>query len=218
MAVSQSMKRAVRRIADALGVYARRRGWWPLDFRLYFRVNEAWGRISVDFFAYEFEGKGTFENYQSVMDYLQTRLADDPELLNALGLVVSSFKNLEGRGLHAIESQSRLVKPRDLLKVAMREVAGLIDKYARDSGWDQKGYSLFRRANHEQDEVHIVLVAPATGDEAAVRELVRSRLADDPEVLKSFKLTYRVRNDSEPDWRRQLLDAGYKDFWALSRV
>jgi hypothetical protein len=218
MAISQSMKRAVRRIADALGVYARRRGWWPLDFRLYFRVNEAWGKIHITFYAYEFEGQETFESYQSVMNYLRTRLDDDPELLSALGLVVRSFKNLDGRGLHAIESHSRLVRPRDLLKVAMREVAGLLDKYARDSGWEKNDYSILSRVEPEQDKLRIILVSPNPEDDRGVSDLLQSRLADDPEILKSFEFSHKVPEDLGPEGLHSLIKAGYKDFWMLARA
>ena len=218
MAVSQSMKRAVRRIADALGVYARRMGWWPLDFRLYFRVNEAWGHIHVTFYAYAFEGRETFESYQAVMEFLRSRLNDDPELFHAVGLVVQSFKNLEGRGLHSIESHSRLVKPRDLLKVAMREVAGLLDKYASDSGWEKNDYSILSRVEPEQDKLRIILVSPNPEDDRRVSDLLQSRLADDPEILKSFEFSHKVPADLGPEGRHSLIKSGYKDFWTLAHA
>lgn len=92
---------AVRRVAEILGAYARREGWWPLDFRLYYRADEKWVKIHFIFVSDGFDGRDENESYRSIMDYVRIRSQDDSDLFGALGLVLQSFKQRNEGGIYS---------------------------------------------------------------------------------------------------------------------
>jgi hypothetical protein len=102
MAGGATLDRAVQRTAAVLRDYAREQGWGPEDFRLYASVSPEWEHIHVIFVSKGFEGRDYYESYASVKDYLSKRLADSPDLANALGLVIRDFKQVEQGGFYGI--------------------------------------------------------------------------------------------------------------------
>lgn len=107
MAVNTTLKRALRLIAGALTDYAKDQGWSPDDYWIYYHINPKWDKIHMIFVAKGFEGKGDFQNYASVRRYLESKLADEPELLNYMGLIVRSLKQVEEGGIYAIGPEYR---------------------------------------------------------------------------------------------------------------
>ena len=59
------------------------------------------------FVAKSLEEKGDFQNYSSVRRYLESKLADEPEPLDDMGLIVRSLKQVEEGGTYAIGPESR---------------------------------------------------------------------------------------------------------------
>ena len=218
------MKRAVRRVADVLGVYARLQGWWPLDFRLYFRVNGAWGKIHVNFVSDGFEGRDKFDCYQSILAFLKTRTADDPDLADAVGLVVSTFKQVEQGGLYAIGDEYTFVRPRDLVKLTARATTGVIAGFVKSQGWDALDYKPFRKTDSDQGLVQVVILARRLDDRddadlsGAVQGYARSRLAEEPEILNTLDIKIETVEDIDEEATRRLNQAGYKDAWELHEV
>ena len=98
------VRRAVRRIADALRAYADARGWSPEEFQVFARVNDRWGKIHIIFVSQRFENHPNFASYTSVRDFLRRELQDDPELDQAIGLVVRTPSQVEQGGIYAIGS------------------------------------------------------------------------------------------------------------------
>jgi len=107
MAVSTALKRALRLIAGALIDYAKDQGWSPEDYWIYYHINSRWDKIHITFVAKGLAGKGDFQNYASVRQYLESQLADEPELLNYMGLIVRSLKQVEEGGIYAIGPEYR---------------------------------------------------------------------------------------------------------------
>jgi hypothetical protein len=102
MAVSATMRRAVRRIAEALTRFAKLQGWGDGDYQIYYVMDPKWGHIHVLFVANGFEKKKEYENYVLVREYLEKELGDMPGLLNHLGLVVRSSEQVDEGGIYAI--------------------------------------------------------------------------------------------------------------------
>jgi len=121
MGLSPNMKRAVRRVADVLGAFARGSGWWPLDFRLYYRANEEWGRINFVFASDGFAKNDYIKNHRHIMAYLKDRLQDEPDLVDALNLSLRSMKELTEGGIYSVDRSYSFIRPRDLIS---RAVAG----------------------------------------------------------------------------------------------
>jgi hypothetical protein len=107
MAIDTTLRRAVRRIAEALTKYARRQGWKYDEYQIYYHVNSIWNKLHVIFVARGFEGRGDFQNYVSVREHLEKELADEPGLLDMLGLIVRSPKEVEEGGIYAIGPEYR---------------------------------------------------------------------------------------------------------------
>ena len=96
------VRRAARRIGEAIDGYARTRGWSPGDYRWFYRAQPEWGHIHVILVARGFKGRGYSESYRSVMEFLKGDLADEPGLVESLGLVVRDFDQVAEGGLYAI--------------------------------------------------------------------------------------------------------------------
>ena len=221
MALSPIMKRAIRRVADVLGAYAREHGWWPLDFRLYYRANEKWGKIDILFVSDGFDGLDEHEAYVSVMDHLGRWLSDEPELANAVGLVLQTFKETEEGGLYSIPRSYNPVRPRDLVVRALNEVSSLVVKYARDQAWADQDFNFFYRIDPtNQARLQIVVTAPEGVDSAGhggytLEGYIRSRLFDEPNILRTCEL--KVRTPLAQAEAGDLQKLGYKEFLPMPR-
>ena len=224
MALSPNMKRAVRRLANILGAYARKQGWWPLDFRLYYQTNEEWGKIRFVFVSDGFEGRNYDESYRSVMDYVGERLQDDPELIGALGLTLQSFKQLSEGGLYSIDQSYSAVKPKDLVRRAILHVAMLIVKFAKDHGWNEGDCRLLYRIDPESpDRVRIFLALGENElsiheNRRRIEDYVRSRLFDEPDLLSTFTIEIGVVEDLDKSDIKSMVDFGLRSYFAISRL
>ena len=98
------MKRAIRRVVQLLQRYATAHGWHPGEYQIFIRSNEEWGRIEVILVAREFPGKDEFEQWESVIDFLEKELKDDRPLFEALHLNLRTFDQVAEGGLYAIGS------------------------------------------------------------------------------------------------------------------
>ncbi len=215
------MKRAVRRIADIFGVYARKQGWWPLDFRLYFRADEAWGRIHATFVSDGFEGRDNLECYQEILNFLRQRTMDSPDLAKAVGLVVCTFKQVEEGGIYAIGANSTFVRPRDLVKLTIRETVGLVAGYAKTQGWNEQDYRILFKAIPDQSRVECAVLVKKTDDRRVDERMIsfhryaNSRLSEEPEILNTLDLEIEADDNSE---FLRLQGAGYEDYWAFHKI
>jgi hypothetical protein len=217
------MKMAVRRLADVLGAYARREGWWPLAFRLYYRADGKWGKIHFIFVSDGFEGRNETESYRSIMDYVRMRIHDDQDLVGALGLVLRSFKQMSEGGIYSIGRSYAFVRPRDLVKRAIREVASLIVKFATDHGWEDLDYIfLYRIDSDSSDLAHLILFVPKLdnppdSNRFPIKEYVSSRLFDEPDLVSSFALEVRETEAFGQDEINSLKESGFRDYFSFSR-
>ena len=82
--------------------YADERDWGSEDYRVYMRSEDDWNFVHVVLVARAFEGRDNFAVYSEVLDFLQKHLADQPDLLNSMGLVVMDFKQADDRGIFGI--------------------------------------------------------------------------------------------------------------------
>src|SRR5512135_3310632 len=102
MTQRSALKRWIRTLAAALQAFATEKGWKPDEYHVYVRVNKSAGRIHCILEAPGFEGIGDFERYVEVRSYLESRLRDDSDLFQALGLVVRIPRQIEEGGLDEI--------------------------------------------------------------------------------------------------------------------
>src|SRR5205823_4591383 len=96
------MKRALRRVIQLLRRYATAHGWQPGEYRIFLRANEEWGYIKIILVAKTFPGKDEFEQWESIIDFLEKELKDDRPLFEALGLNLRTFDQVAEGGLNAI--------------------------------------------------------------------------------------------------------------------
>jgi hypothetical protein len=218
MARSPVMKRAVRRLADVLGLYSRKQGWWPVGFRLYFDVNEKWGRINILFVADGFTTQDSSAHYHAIMEYLRSKLTDESELMRAVGLVTRSFAEVAEGGLYRIGDNYQFVRPRDLIRMAVRQAAQLGLDFVHNAGLRQDEWSYFYRAPEREDRVEVVLalkqssVIP-TATDASFQEFLDKRLFDEPDLRAA--LDSRIVDYEEAE---SLKGAGYREYFRLTRI
>ena len=105
MAVSNTVRRALRRTAETLTEFAKQNGWKNEDYGIYYWINEDWDKVHIVFVARAFDGSNEFENNVRVREFLATKLSDEPELLNSVGLVVRSERKTKEGGIYALGPQ-----------------------------------------------------------------------------------------------------------------
>jgi hypothetical protein len=98
------MRAGVRRLVAAFRAYAAAQGWTPSDYRLFIETNHQWGRIHAILVARSFPGETIDEHWNSVVDFLDEELKDDPNLRESLNLVLRTFDELEEGGIYRISS------------------------------------------------------------------------------------------------------------------
>jgi len=221
MALGPVMKRAVRRVADILGAFAHKQGWSPVEYRVYYQVNKTWGRLHFIFVSDGFDGRDDLEIYQSVMDYLEKRLSDEPELFEAVELVVESFRRIAEGGLYSIGDQYSYIRPRNLEKVTLRVVPELVGLFAKNRGLAEEDHGLLYKWDLDEDRLSLVFsmrkpINPGSDLRGALAEYLRTKLFDDPEVLQSFDVEVSEDERTGPASREALLSSGYRDYYSLS--
>jgi hypothetical protein len=111
MAVSSTLRRAVRGIAKNLMKYAQAQGWGPDDYLIYYRTNPNWDQVHFLFAARAFEGRDKFESYVAVRKYLEEELGDDTDLLGTLSLVIRDFAQLAKGGIYSVGPEYKEFRP-----------------------------------------------------------------------------------------------------------
>jgi hypothetical protein len=103
MATETALRRAVRLVAGALTQYAQEQGWRDEDYWIYYSINPHWGgRVHFVFVARGFDGRDDYESYRSVWRHLQRVLADEPDVLESLNLVVLGKNKVDEGGAYSI--------------------------------------------------------------------------------------------------------------------
>lgn len=102
MAEDPGLTAAQYLIAPALDRFARAKGWDRRDYGIYYKTNPDLGRIHILFVAEGFNHQDGHAATSEVWAYLETELHDEPEVLQAIGLVVRSMEKVAEGGLYAI--------------------------------------------------------------------------------------------------------------------
>lgn len=102
MAEDPGLTAAQYLIAPALDRFARAKGWDRRDYGIYYKTNPDVGRIHILFVAEGFDHQDDHAVTNEVWAFLETELHDEPEVLQATGLVVRSMEKVSEGGLYAI--------------------------------------------------------------------------------------------------------------------
>ncbi|VTT99873.1 unnamed protein product [Gemmataceae bacterium] len=113
-AVRQALQ-LIHRIVDEL---AAKNGWKSSDYRLYVWVKETDYTFSINLLleARSFPGRDEFEQWDRVLNFLEDRLRDEPEVRRALHLVIQTFDQTAEGGTRAIREP--LVPIEELISAA----------------------------------------------------------------------------------------------------
>ena len=105
MANSKPMKSGILRIEKLLLDYAHSRKWKKNGARVYFRVNEDWGRIVIVFVGpfSDDEDKRDHE-WEKIYEFLEKNLADDSILFHSINLVLRTPEEVSQGGVYSIDS------------------------------------------------------------------------------------------------------------------
>jgi hypothetical protein len=74
-------------------------GWGEGYCGIYARFDRKWGKIHLVFVAKGFGDGDYYRNYGLVMDYLEQRLRDDPDLFTAISLVIKTPSQADEGGM-----------------------------------------------------------------------------------------------------------------------
>ncbi len=95
------MKHELRQIASAFREYARSQQWASDEYCLLVKTIPDWGRIHLILAAKDFLGGGV-DPWLAVMRFLGKYRFDDPDLVDAISLTLSTFAQIKRGGLHGI--------------------------------------------------------------------------------------------------------------------
>ncbi len=223
MAFIDNLKQAARAVADTLGVYARSRGWKDDECRIAFRADRRKGQLYFIFASKHFDPEEELRNYVSVREYLGKRLADEPELLDAVGIVIETFEQLEEGGLYAIGPEYRAITPRNLARVALREVAQLITRYADNRGWPDFSYTVLYRFDddHAACDIRVRVDPGLSSIDDVRRELpvwIDRNLPNTPGLIGSFRLEVGPIDEELLSGDARTGNAGFKDFFGFRKI
>lgn len=112
MDLHPTLRRAARRIAEVLHQYAAARGWkytrwqdWSAgDYSIEMTLNENWLRFDVQFIAQAFAGMDPYDAFNSVQDWLESRLKNEPELTRNLNVHPVSPEQFERFGSSSLNT------------------------------------------------------------------------------------------------------------------
>jgi hypothetical protein len=102
MAEDPEMRREVFLVSGALSKFAKEKGWKDSDYWIYYKPNPDWGRVYFVFVAEPLNDQDLYAATTEVWSYLQKELAEVPDVLKSLGLVVRSKKKVDEGGLYSI--------------------------------------------------------------------------------------------------------------------
>jgi hypothetical protein len=104
MAEDSDMTRSVGLIAGSLTRFAKSQAWKDSDYWILYRTNPDWGKVHFLFVAEGFNDEDPYESTRTVWSHLENELANQPDVLKSLGLVVRSKKKVDEGGLYSIGS------------------------------------------------------------------------------------------------------------------
>jgi hypothetical protein len=113
MAISPTLRQARKRVAEALGEFAREQKWDPQDYKIFVRANKQWGHLQIILVLRDLEKLDYYDMYSTIWNFLREKLKDEPELVNYLGLVLRSFRQVEEGGIYTIEPDYMELKTSD---------------------------------------------------------------------------------------------------------
>jgi hypothetical protein len=94
--------KALKKIAGALGDFAKQQGWQPGEYQILFRVLEDWGKISVFLIAKDFGGLSEKDMWLRVWNFLEASLKLGGDIGFSVGLSVGDSKQLDRRGEYSV--------------------------------------------------------------------------------------------------------------------
>jgi len=216
MALGREMKRAIRRVSDLLAAYALNQGAELRDVRIDYRANESWGKLDFVLVSDVFAERDEYEAYKSAMTYLRHRLADDPDLISHVGLVIETFDQLAEGGLYAIGEDYKRVEPRDLTHRALIEVVTLVEVLVKERQWDEDIVRVLHKPPVCDSREVVLWVAawkiPSEQVAETLVELVKSKLAVEPDRLTSIELKAVNGEPSGPKSLDETLASGYREY------
>ena len=104
MARQNTLRQILVRIHQAVRELAAANGWQPEDYQLYVRVHEGTLVSSIHLMieARAFPGADDQEKWERVLDFLERKLKDLPELRGVLHLVIRTFDESANEGARLI--------------------------------------------------------------------------------------------------------------------
>jgi hypothetical protein len=104
MARQSSLRQVLVRINQAVHDLATVNVWHPDDYRLYARFDEGAFVNSLQLLleARAFPGTHEFDQWERVLDFLERKLKDVPELRGAMHLVIRTFDEATDEGYRTI--------------------------------------------------------------------------------------------------------------------
>lgn len=75
-----ALKQAARYVASLFDEYAASKGWGREDYLIAMKVNVVWNVFHVTLYNPAFPDQTSLEQFTDVMDFLDDRLKDDPDL------------------------------------------------------------------------------------------------------------------------------------------
>src|SRR5437773_1576282 len=102
VAVETAVKQGIRLVLDLFREYASARGWGPEDYRLYVWPNPDWFALHFLLVVRDYPHGNYDAAYDEILDFLESRLKDNPELFRMVGLSLLTFAEVEQRGEAAI--------------------------------------------------------------------------------------------------------------------
>src|SRR5207245_1000436 len=98
MVSETALKRALRRLAEALRHYATTQKWGPDDYQVFVHYTPDWGQLYFILVGRAFAVKDGENPWFSVRHFLEHELKDVPDLWEALHWTVQTFDQVKARG------------------------------------------------------------------------------------------------------------------------
>lgn len=233
MALKSSLTLITRRISAAVKKAATHLGLERDQYALAGSFDENSERIYLTLGVNQ--GVDERQLYTDVMDEIQKSLPELPQVSSHVGLVIRrvqktddiylSSATAEGEEdlsekFESAENESR--RPERLLKRTVRLVAEKLTNFAKENHWGDPTYWIYYSVDPELDQVRFVFAAEAfdgqndAGPYEAVLEYLKDVLADEPDVLDSFRLRVIGKHGAD---RKESGHPGpeFKEYWTLTR-
>jgi hypothetical protein len=102
MAHRTDLRWVLHKVITGLLNFRKAKNWSDQDYWVYYDLNEDWDRVNIVFVAKAFNDTDRFDSYREVWEFLQKQMADDPESLGRINLVVRSEDQVQQGGIYSI--------------------------------------------------------------------------------------------------------------------